>query len=163
MPSDPRLAALTEQWISFVNSAIDPLLVRRYLLAYAAPKTADGKPDRALIEALLPEVRAQLALLEDAVAATNHLVGDRLTLADFYLLPILFYLKLSAGIGAAAGAVDRARPLPRDPCGAAELRPHRSAARPATAGSPILTDRPGAQFDRLGSFDAGGDMRGFGH
>lgn len=94
MPSDPRLAALTEQWISFVNSAIDPLLVRRYLLAYAAPKTADGKPDRALIEALLPEVRAQLALLEDAVAATNHLVGDRLTLADFYLLPILFYLKL---------------------------------------------------------------------
>ena len=32
IPSDPRLAGLTEQWISFINTAIDPLLVRRYLL-----------------------------------------------------------------------------------------------------------------------------------
>ena len=94
IPSEPRLAALTEQWISFINTAIDPLLVRRYLVAYAAPRTADGKPDRALIEALLPDVRAQLTLLDDAVAATNHLVGDQFTLADIYLLPILFYLKL---------------------------------------------------------------------
>jgi glutathione S-transferase len=94
MPSDPLLAALTEQWISFINTAIDPLLVRRYLLAYAAPKTADGKPDRALIEALLPGVCEQLALLDGAVAAKNHLVGDRFTLADIYLLPMLHYLKL---------------------------------------------------------------------
>jgi glutathione S-transferase len=94
IPSDPRLAGLTEQWVSLINTAIDPLLVRRYLLAYAAPKTADGKPDRALIEALLPDVRAQLALLDGAVAATNHLVGDRFTLADVYLLPMLHYLKL---------------------------------------------------------------------
>ena len=94
IPSEPRPAALTEQWVSLINTAIDPLLVRRYLLAYAAPKTADGKPDRTLIEALLPDVRAQLALLDDAVAATNHLVGDDVTLADIYLLPVLFYLKL---------------------------------------------------------------------
>ena len=94
IPSDPRLAALTEQWISLINTALDPLLVRRYLLAYAAPKTADGKPDRETIGALLPDVRAQLALLDAAVAATGHLVGDRLSLADIYLLPILFYLKL---------------------------------------------------------------------
>jgi len=100
IPSDPRLAALTEQWISFINTAIDPLLVRRYLLAYAAPKGADGKPDRAAIEALLPDVRAQLALLDGAVAATNHLVGDSFTLADIYLLPMLHYLKLLPESGA---------------------------------------------------------------
>jgi glutathione S-transferase len=94
IPTEPRLAGLTEQWISFVNTAIDPLLVRRYLLAYAAPRTADGKPDRALIETLLPDVRAQLALLDAAVAPTNHLVGDRFTLADIYLLPMVHYLKL---------------------------------------------------------------------
>src|ERR1700730_10457617 len=94
IPSDPRLAGLTEQWVSLINTAIDPLLVRRYLLAYAVPKTADGKPDRALIEALLPDVRAQLALLDGAVPPTNHLVGDRFSLADVYLLPMLHYLKL---------------------------------------------------------------------
>jgi len=74
--------------------------VRRYLLAYAAPKTADGKPDRALIEALLPDVRAQLGLLDGAVAATNHLVGEHFTLADIYLLPMLHYLKLLPESGA---------------------------------------------------------------
>ena len=52
IPSEPPLAGLTEQWVSFINTAIDPLLVRRYLLAYAAPKTADGRPDRLLIQAL---------------------------------------------------------------------------------------------------------------
>jgi glutathione S-transferase len=100
IPSDPRLAGLTEQWISLINTAIDPMLVRRYLLAYAAPKTADGKPDRGLIEALLPDVRAQLTLLGGAVAATNHLVGDQFTLADIYLLPMLHYLKLLPESGA---------------------------------------------------------------
>ena len=100
IPSDPPLAGLTEQWVSFVITAIDPLLVRRYLLAYAAPKTSDGKPDRALIEALLPDVRAQLTLLDAAVTPSNHLVGDRFTLADIYLLPMLHYLKLLPESGA---------------------------------------------------------------
>ena len=53
-----------------------------------------------MIDALLPDVRAQLALLDDAVAATNHLVGDRFSLADIYLLPMLHYLKLLPESGA---------------------------------------------------------------
>src|SRR5580693_1304371 len=54
IPSDPRLAGLTEQWVSLVNSVIDATLVRTYLLAYAAPKAADGKPDRKVIDAVTP-------------------------------------------------------------------------------------------------------------
>ena len=89
IPSDPRLGALTEQWVSLVNTVIDPMLVRTYLMAYIAPKTADGTPDRAAIDAILPAVRAQLAALDRAVAKTGFLVGDRLTLADLNLLPLL--------------------------------------------------------------------------
>jgi glutathione S-transferase len=73
---------------------MDSTLVRTYLFAYAFPKTADGKPDRAAIDAVLPKVREQLALLDKAVAATGYLVGDGLTLADIFVLPILHYLKL---------------------------------------------------------------------
>jgi glutathione S-transferase len=94
MPSEPKLAALAEQWVSLVNTAMDSTLVRTYLFAYAFPKTADGKPDRAAIDAVLPKVREQLALLDKAVAATGYLVGDGLTLADIFVLPILHYLKL---------------------------------------------------------------------
>jgi glutathione S-transferase len=93
IPSDPRLGALAEQWVSLVNTMMDPLLVRTYLLAYAFPRTADGKPDRAAIDAMLPRVREQLALLDRAVAATGFLVGDRFTLADIYVMAVLHYLK----------------------------------------------------------------------
>jgi len=93
IPSDPREGALTEQWVSLVNTVLDPTLVRTYLLAYAFPMAEDGKPDRARIDAVLPSVREQLALLDKAVAATGYLVGDRFTLADICVLPILYYLK----------------------------------------------------------------------
>lgn len=94
IPSDLHLAALTEQWVSLVNTVVDPTLVRTYLLAYAAPRTADGKPDRKLIDAVSPAVREQLQVLDSAVAKTGYLAGDRFTLADINLMPILFYIRL---------------------------------------------------------------------
>ena len=93
-PADPQLAARVEQWVSLVNTVMDPMLVRTYLLAYAFPRTADGKPDRTAIDAILPKVREQLALLDKAVAGTGYVVGDGLTLADIFVLPMLHYLKL---------------------------------------------------------------------
>jgi glutathione S-transferase len=93
IPPDPRLAGLTEQWISLVNTVMDVTLVRTYLLAYAAPKTADGKPDQKTIDAVTPAVRLQLGILDDAVAKTSYLAGDQFTLADINLLPILYYVR----------------------------------------------------------------------
>jgi glutathione S-transferase len=89
IPSEPHLAALTEQWVSLVNTVMDRTLIRTYLFAYIAPKTADGKPDRAAIDAVMPMVREQLGILDRAVAATGYLAGDRFTFADINLLPIL--------------------------------------------------------------------------
>jgi glutathione S-transferase len=95
IPSDPYLAALTEQWVSLVNTVIDRTLIRTYLYAYIVPKTPDGKPDRQAIEAVMPAVREQLAILDRAVAATGHLAGDQLTFADINLLPILDRVRLA--------------------------------------------------------------------
>ena len=92
-PSDPRRLALTEQWVSFVNTVVDRTFVRTYLYAYIA--TSDGKPDRAAIDRVMPEVRAQLAVLDRAAAPTGHLVDDIFTYADIDLLPILDRLKLA--------------------------------------------------------------------
>jgi glutathione S-transferase len=89
IPSDPRLAALTEQWVSLVNTVMDRTLIRTYISAYIAPKTSDGKPDRAAIEAVMPAVREQLGVLDRAVAGTGYLVGDQFSFADVNLLPIL--------------------------------------------------------------------------
>jgi glutathione S-transferase len=79
--------------VSLVNTVMDATLIRTYLAAYAFPKTADGKPDRRAIDAATPAVLKQLAVLDHAVAATGHLVGNQFTLADINLLPILFYVR----------------------------------------------------------------------
>jgi glutathione S-transferase len=44
-PSEPRLAALTEQWVSLVNTVIDRTIIRTYLFAFIAP----GTPTESLI------------------------------------------------------------------------------------------------------------------
>lgn len=93
IPSDPYLAALTEQWVSLVNTVMDATLVRTYLLAYAFPRTNDGKPDRKVIDAVTPQVRRQLGILDQAVAGTGYLVGNHFTLADINVLPILYYVR----------------------------------------------------------------------
>src|SRR5271157_3008487 len=93
-PSEPLAAALTEQWVSVVNTLVDRTLIRTYLLAYAAPKTADGKPDRQAIEAVTPALREQIGVLDKAVARTGYLVDDQFTFADINLMPILYYMRL---------------------------------------------------------------------
>jgi glutathione S-transferase len=93
IPSDPRLGALTEQWVSLVNTVMDATLIRTYLFAYAFPKTADGKPDRKVIDAVTPAVRHQIGVLDKAVARTGYLAGDQFSFADINLLPILYYVR----------------------------------------------------------------------
>jgi glutathione S-transferase len=92
-PSDPRLAALTEQWVSLVNTVMDRTLIRTYIFAYIAPKTAGGKPDRAAIEAVMPAVREQIGVLDEAVAQTGYLVAEQFTFADINLMPILYRVR----------------------------------------------------------------------
>ena len=93
-PSDPARAAQVEQWVSIVNTHIDPVWVRQYLRAHFFPNTPDGSPERETIEAALPKMEQQFATMDRAVAKTGHLVGDAFTLADMNFMPILFYMGL---------------------------------------------------------------------
>ena len=93
IPEDARGAAEVEQWVSLVNTSIDPCLVRVYLIAYFFPKTPDGSPDRAVIDGVLPTMQKQIDLLDKAVAKTGYLAAGRFTLADINLLPILYYVQ----------------------------------------------------------------------
>jgi len=92
-PRDPVGGAQVEQWISCVNTTIDPVLLRQYGgPGYFFPGTPDGSPNRAVIDAVVPKLEPHFALLDRAVAKTGYLVGDALTLADINLLPILYYM-----------------------------------------------------------------------
>jgi len=93
IPEDARSAALAEQWVSAVNTVIDRTMVRTYLFGYIFPKTADGKPDRKVIDEVTPELREQIKLLDKAVAKTGYLAGNQFSFADINIMPILFYVR----------------------------------------------------------------------
>jgi glutathione S-transferase len=93
IPDDPRRAAEVEQWVSLANTSMDGPCIRSYVLGYVFPKGADGKPDRAAIDAVVPAVQRQIGILDKAVAKTGHLIDDQFTLADINVLPILFYVR----------------------------------------------------------------------
>jgi glutathione S-transferase len=93
VPADVPHAAKVEQWVSIVCTHVDLLLVRQYVGAYFFPGTPDGSPDRNRIDPIMDSIRAQIAFLDDAVRTTGHLAGTTFTLADAYLVPILFYLR----------------------------------------------------------------------
>jgi glutathione S-transferase len=104
IPTEPRHAALTEQWVSLVNTKMDGTLVRTYLLNYIFPKGADGKPDRKVIDGVAPAVQDEIGLLDRAVAKGGFLAGDSFTFADINVLPILAYLRNFPESGAAITA-----------------------------------------------------------
>ncbi len=87
-PRTPAGDAQVEQWISYHNSIIDPLFIRKYSFAYVFPKTADKKPDRDAIDGMQPALAREVEVLDQAVAS-GHLVGDRFTLADIYMTTTL--------------------------------------------------------------------------
>ena len=104
IPTEPRQAALTEQWVSLVNTRMDGTMVRTYLFAYIFPKTDDGTPDRKTIEAVTPALQQEIGLIDRAVTKGGYLAGDSFTFADVNLLPILFYLRNFPEARAAMGA-----------------------------------------------------------
>jgi len=104
IPTDARRAALTEQWVSLVNTKMDGTLVRTYLLNYIFPKGSDGNPDRKVIDAVVPAVEKEIELLDRTVAKGGFLAGDSFTLADINVMPILAYLKNFPESGAAMAA-----------------------------------------------------------
>ncbi len=100
--SDPLIAAKTEQFIGMFNATLQPLLGPGYIGAYFFPGTGDGSPDRTRIDANIGKATEYLALLAGMVK-NGHLVGNDFTLADAYLVPVLYYLKNLPESGAIIG------------------------------------------------------------
>ena len=92
LAGNPRSRATMEQWVSVINCHAYDAMVRRYVLQYVFPKGANGAPDRAVIDAAVPQIKLHLEVLDRAYGPRNLLVGDTVTMADLLLAPIVFYL-----------------------------------------------------------------------
>lgn len=93
VPTAPEAVRRDDSWTSMITSALEPTLIRHYVMAYLIPTGAEGQPDRAAIDASLPKVEAVLDILEAAMRS-GELGSEPFGRVDAYLVPILFYTRM---------------------------------------------------------------------
>lgn len=135
-PADAADRAVMTQWIGAISDYGYTALVRDYLLIYLFATMRGTEPDRSAIDAAVPKMQATLSTFERLLPPGSPTLvgGDTPTLADFFLLPIIHYLRrtpesashlaslpgLSAwfdGIAARQSAIDTLPPPPPGPKG----------------------------------------------
>ena len=92
-PEEPLARARGRQWISvfiqyFYRPAIDIVLQRLVVPAQG------GEADEALVADSLPRAEKALRVLDGALAGQAHFAGAEPSLADWFVLPLLHYLKM---------------------------------------------------------------------
>ena len=102
-PDHPRDIARMNQWVSAVGDYYYQVMIRELVFPRLVIPSRGGASDEAMIEAALPKVKYQLGILEETLADSPFLAGDRVSLADFFLLPILFWMALTPEGGDALG------------------------------------------------------------
>ncbi|MEM6518790.1 MAG: glutathione S-transferase family protein [Cyanobacteria bacterium P01_C01_bin.70] len=91
-PDDLMAQAHMRQIMAIVGSylytpAISTITIQRMIV----PKQG-GETDTAAVEAAVPKVQTALTAIADVAAFSPYLLGAEPTLADFYLMPVVFYL-----------------------------------------------------------------------
>ena len=92
LPSDPKDLAKMDQWLTAIVDYVYQVAVREIVWQRFLVPMQGGTPDEAILAAAEPKLDRHLGLLA-ADIGDSFLAGDAPSLADWVLLPIVFYLK----------------------------------------------------------------------
>ncbi len=87
-PADAKQRAVMNQWISYINAYIFPVMVHEIVLL----RFEMIPMDQAVIDAATIKSKEQLALLDATLSSNDYLAGSTASLADYFLYPILAYM-----------------------------------------------------------------------
>ena len=95
-PNDAKARARMNQWISAVNSYYYHYMIHHVTHERIVFPELDIAPDEKVVAHALPRIETGLAVIERELShGKNYLVGDELSIADFYLLPSTFAFSLT--------------------------------------------------------------------
>jgi glutathione S-transferase len=96
-PSDALGQAQVLRWVSIVNAYVFPTMNRFVKERIVRPAWGFAS-DEAFLAGAREALQLQVRLIGDAVASGGYLVGDRPTIADWFLLPhLLFFARTPEG------------------------------------------------------------------
>ena len=100
-PGDVASRAKMHQWISIINSYLySPAIVSIVIQRLVVPQHG-GTPDEAMISDANAPTEKALGVIDEGLGESEFLVGNSLTLADLFLLPITHYLSATEPEGQA--------------------------------------------------------------
>lgn len=82
-----------EQWISVINAYLDPPAIRVIVIERITKPMQNRETDEEKCRAAAPMADHALSVLDNALDGQDFLTGPAISLADFFLLPILFYFR----------------------------------------------------------------------
>ncbi len=94
-PKDAKARAEVEQWVSIVNTAVDPVCIRMYALEAVAPQIFGRPGDVAKMKAAVEQMPPLLDALEGGITTAGFLGSDGYSYADANVTPILYYLSMT--------------------------------------------------------------------
>jgi glutathione S-transferase len=94
-PGDASGRAVMEQWISSLNRNYDTDMIRHVVIERLAAPRRGNEPNEAKIAEALPRIEREMAVLEARLAESAYLAGGDVTLADFFLVPMMVYFRMT--------------------------------------------------------------------
>jgi glutathione S-transferase len=95
-PADVRSRGRMNQWISAVNSYYYPYMIYHVTHERLVFPELGIAPDEKVVAHALPKVELGLGILERELShGQDYVLGDELTLADFFILPSTFAFSLT--------------------------------------------------------------------
>ena len=95
-PADSGLRAIMTQWISVIVDPIYPRLIREYLIPYIRAARSGAATDQPSTGGASDDLRQSFAILDSRAEESTYLAGPEFSLADAFILPILYYMRTPA-------------------------------------------------------------------
>ena len=84
-----------EQWLSAGNAYYDRDIVRALVLERLVARRFEREPDEAKIAEAMPRITHQIQVMDAWLADHKYLAGGTPSIADYLLVPMLFYAYLT--------------------------------------------------------------------
>ncbi len=90
-PASPKDRALMDKWISVACDYLYDDIIRVLVFERLVYPSRGQASNEARIKEVMPRVESHIELLENALSQRDYFVGSQMTLADLFMVPILFY------------------------------------------------------------------------
>ncbi|AFZ13041.1 Glutathione S-transferase domain protein [Crinalium epipsammum PCC 9333] len=91
-PSNPLSKARMRQIMAVIDSYFYAPAIRTIVIQRLIVPTQGGKTDEDAVKNAVAPAKTALEAIESLTVGSPYLLGSELTIADFYLIPIFFYL-----------------------------------------------------------------------